>query len=358
MIIKPTIKKNTAILALGAESSGNFSIYTDGSIYVSKDYGDLLDDNNFSRFQKDVLKYIKDNKIKIVISDLHPLYKTTKWGETLAKNMHAEYFKVQHHLAHVFSASEDNKNTDSFIGIASDGTGYGLDDKIWGGEVFDIKLVKQKIKSISRIGTLEPQMMIGGDLSIKEPARMLIGILSKFLDKDPVYDFVKKYYNKNQFEVLNNQLQQKFNCEETSSTGRILDAVSLLLGFCENQRGYKHEPITLLEKNSTIPYDDLPLEVLKSANGCYLLTTNLFKYLIKNINKDKKRLAATAQLYIAKGFHALIPKSNHNIYFAGGMANNKIIADYLKSKGVRVSEHVPRGDAGISLGQIAYHLSS
>ena len=74
-------------------------------------------------------------------------------------------------------------------------------------------------------------------------------------------------YTKNQFELIYNQLIQNFNCLETSSTGRILDAVSLLLGFCKNERKYKHESIDFLEKNSTIPYLDLKPKIVFLING-------------------------------------------------------------------------------------------
>lgn len=359
MIIDPIIKKKVSILALGAESSGNFSIYDNGSIYFSKDYGDLLNDENFKIFQNDILQYIKKTKLlpKIIVTDMHPLYKTTIWGEALSRKLETKHFQVQHHLAHIFSALVGSKKFNSFTGLAMDGTGYGLDKKIWGGEVFSFELQKHRIKNIERIGHLENQTLIGGDLAIREPARMLISVLSKFLEKNRIYDFIKGYYNKNQFEALYNQLQQKFNCEETSSTGRILDAASVLLGFSENKRGYKHESIDLLEKNSTTPYDNLKTEILKTSNGSTLSTTNLFKYLIENIDKDKKRLAATAQIYIAKGLYEIASDSHpSSIYFAGGIANNKIISSYLESKGVFINKKIPRGDAGISLGQIVYYL--
>ncbi len=275
----------------------------------------------------------------------------------MAQKFKAEHIKIQHHLAHIFSAIGEKYIPNSFIGIACDGTGYGLDGKIWGGEVFKISNLK-----IDRIGHLENQIMIGGDLAVKEPARMLIGILSKFLNKKEVYNRVKKYYSKNKFEVLHNQFLQNFNCQETSSTGRILDAVSLLLGFCQNQRNYKHEPIGLLEKNSATPYLGIKPKIKKVATGCCLPTTYLFEYLIKNLNKDKKRLAATAQLYIAEGLYEISQKSKNNplnggqIFFAGGIANNKIISHYLKSKGAFISQKIPPGDAGISFGQIIYFL--
>ncbi|TAK95520.1 hypothetical protein EPO05_03985 [Patescibacteria group bacterium] len=212
---------------------------------------------------------------------------------------------------------------------------------------------------------MENQLMIGGDLAVKEPARMLISILSKFLSKDEAYKYIKKFYPHNQFELLYNQLKQNFNCQETSSTGRVIDAISILLGFAKNERNYKHEPAILLERNSTKPYTDLKPVIGKSYElkdiSYELLTTPLFEYLLKNISEDKKRLAATAQLYIAQGLYEITRKlqtKRSELYLSGGIANNKIISEYLISKGAIVNQKIPRGDAGISLGQIFYHLAN
>lgn len=376
------------ILALGPESAGNFSIFHKGKLYFSEDFGDLLEDANFNKFQKELNKFLEKNKIKpkIILTDLHPLYKTTILGQKLSKKFNAKHIKIQHHIAHIFSAIGDkmlrtkNYKLKTAIGVALDGTGYGLDGKIWGGEVFKVKSrtlpagrQELKVKSINRIGHLENQILIGRDLAIQEPARMLISILSKFLNKKDVYKQVKKYYSKNEFEVLYNQLQKNFNCIETSSTGRILDAVSILLGFCNNKRNYKHEPIDLLEKNSTKPYTDLrpKLQITnyksqtnsksKTQNQKFILeTTPLFEYLIKNLHKDKKRLAATAQLYIAAGLYKILKlqTKNHKLqtFLAGGIVNNKIISQYLESKGAYINKKIPRGDAGLSFGQILYYF--
>ncbi len=370
------IKNHKNILALGAESNGNFSIFWNNIIYFSEDFGDLQDKSNFKKYKKELSDFIKKNKFKpdIILSDLHPNYIATYFAEKLAKKYKAEHIQVQHHIAHIFSAiGEKSLETKSYklkaaIGIACDGTGYGLDGKIWGGEIFRIRTTNNKLQT-DRIGYLENQILLGGELAIQEPARMLISILSRFLTKKEVHAHVKKYYSKQEFEILYNQLQQNFNCLETSSTGRILDAVSLLLGFCENKRNYKHETIDLLEKNSTKPYTIKPV-----VKNNILMTTPLFEYLIKNSDKDKNRLAATAQLYIAKGLWTIT--ENHckdigcptskkskrhlmsNVFFAGGIANNKIISKYLESKGVYTNKKIPRGDAGISFGQILYHLAN
>ena len=237
-----------------------------------------------------------------------------------------------------------------------------------------------------RIGHLENQILLGGELAIREPARMLISILDKFLNKKDVYNFVKKYYSKNDFEILHNQLKQNFNCLETSSTGRILDAVSLLLGFCSNQRKYKHEAIDLLEANSTKPYTNIKPKIIKIKNKDNLIenssltidskleiqnsklildTTYLFEYLIKNLHKDKKRLGTTAQLYLAQGLYEIIKKNYElqtkdcqlpAVFAAGGVTNNKIISKYLTSKNIYLNNNILRGDAGLSFGQLIWFL--
>ena len=402
------IKKNVSILALGAESAGNFSIYSllpnpsplfkggiqGGLVYLSPDFGDLLKEKNWQSYQKTVLKYLKDKKIRpeIILTDLHPLFKTSLWGKELAKKYKAKLIPIQHHHAHTFSAIGDRiinstnyKLPATSYALAMDGTGLGTDEKIWGGEVFEVKSEKLKVKSVRRIGRLENQILIGGDLAIQEPARMLISILSRCHSelaseskKDFVYPFVKKYYTKNEFELLYNQLQQNFNCLETSSAGRVLDAISLLLGFCKNKRDYKHQPIDILEKNSTRPFTDLKPRIIKNKNGKHVLDTNyLFNYVINYLHKkNRERLAATAQLYIAQGLYEIIKKQNHShplplskgemsagqrgfeIFISGGLANNKIISSFLESQSAYGAKKIPRGDAGLSFGQIVYFLLS
>lgn len=383
------------ILALGAESAGNFSVYRNGEIYTSGNFGDLLNKNNFVKFQEKVLSFLKTNKLKpqIILTDLHPEMKTTSWGETLAKKLKAKHIKIQHHHAHIFSQIQSRQpflKSNDIYGVALDGTGYGLDGKIWGGEIFKFINtksfnLKQKNK-ISRtqirenadyipqhIGHLENQTMIGGDLAIREPARILIAILNKFLNKNTTYSHISQFYSKNQFELLYNQLQQKFNCQETSSTGRILDAVAVLLGFAKNERLYKHQAADLLEKNSAQPYLNLKPKINKITNNSRvssvtsdviyeLSTTHLFKYLIKNLHRNKHRLAATAQLYIAQGLYRIIKRHSlqkePSIILSGGISDNKIISDYFQSQEILANKKtgIARGDAGLSYGQIVCFL--
>ena len=208
----PALKK-IKILSLGAESVGRFCFYDGGNVFISQDFGDILDENNLKIYKKSVLACIKTDKPDVILTDLHPLYNSTVLGEELSKKLKVPCIKVQHHLAHIFSAIGDRLLHDTeysmpntIFGIAMDGTGYGFDGKIWGGEVFQIQRSKFKDQNdnseseenklqhyqISRFGSLEEQTMIGGDLAVKEPARMLIAILAKITKSK--YQNTKEFY--------------------------------------------------------------------------------------------------------------------------------------------------------------------
>lgn len=361
-IFNTKFKNNKIILALGADSSGSFSVFRNGQVYYQANFGDLLDDNHFVKYSNSITAYLRKNKLKpgVILVDLHPLFRTAELGGELAKKFKSELIKTQHHLAHIFSAYGEyllnDKELKEFIGIAVDGTGFGSDEKIWGGEVFEFKIANHQLQ-FDRIAHLENQILIGGEMAVREPARTLIAVLNNFLNKEEIFKIVKKYYSQNEFELLFNQLQERFNCIETSSTGRILDAAAVLLGFIGNKSNFKHEPIKLLEENSTESFEIEPEIFFDPIEKKYIVkTTPLFQYLVKNINKDKNRLAATAQLYMAKGLFRVVRGENVKIFLDGGMAKNKIISNYLVANSAFANERVPRGDEGLSWGQICYYL--
>lgn len=350
------LKKKVALLALGAESAGLFAYYQNGQIYLSDNFGDLTEETNFSQFKKSIAFLIKKSPPDFILTDLHPLYNPTLYGETLGKKLKIPVFKIQHHLAHIFSVAGEN-HLNEFIGLAGDGTGYGWDGKIWGGEIFKIQNLKSEIR-IERIGHLEEQPMLGGDSAVLSPPKMLLGILSKFLEKKYLKKIMKRFFSGQEFELLSAQLQANFNCPLTTSIGRILDAASALLGFC-SQRTSPGQPAIILEKNSTQPYSIKPI-----ITDHQLLTTPLFEYLLKNLHRDKKKLAATVHLYLAQGLlemariHQTSQSKKLPILFSGGVAYNKIISSYLIKRGVKVNRLLPRGDENISFGQIIYYLTN
>lgn len=378
-------KAQHSILALGSEYDTRLAFFRNGEVVFSENTNGLAE--NFGKLENFTLKFLNNfKKPDVIITDLHPLYNSRKIGENLAKKWKIKHFVVQHHIAHIFAAMGEyySKSQNSgfklknpVYGIACDGTGYGLDGKIWGGEVFKIKWNggnsdssessgKGRQYSIKRIGHLEEQYLLGGEFSVEEPARMLISILFKFLPKADVFRYAKKYYSENDFEVLYNQWQAKFNCPVTTSTARVLDAVSLLLGFCENQRKEKHYPIKMMEKYSAIKnarVQPISPKIEKNKSGEYVLnTTSLFEYLIRNIKKDKKNLAFEAQRYIIEGLSVITNSADgssskgKNIFLGGGLSANNIMRQFALENKIYIPEKIFCGDEGIALGQIIFYL--
>ncbi len=343
--ISNTDRINKQILALGAEMMNTFCCYGNGNAILSGHIGNTRNMNSFEYSKRMINKFLKFTKIKpeILVSDLHPEYNTSRYARELSKKLNIPLIKVQHHIAHIYSVAVEN-NLDDFTGIACDGLGFGSDGKIWGGEVFH---------NDNRVGSLEEQTMMGGDSAVKNPAKMLIGILNKFLNEQEIEKIMLKYYSKNEIKLLQNQYKEKFNCIKTTSAGRILDAAAALLGICE-KRTYDGEPAMMLESGSGEPYDLKP--VIEEKSRWILKTTPVFEFLIENFDKDKGILAATVQEYIAKGLFEIAGKYNKPIVFSGGCAYNKIMTEYLVKRGVYVNEKVPAGDGGISFGQVGYVL--
>jgi len=382
------VKSNKSILALGTEYDTRLAYYNKGDIIFSQNTNNLADNPN--QLEEFILAFSEKEKIKpdVIITDLHPLYSSRKIGQRLAKKWNIGHIGVQHHIAHIFSAvgdymiSQQSSPQDccgakiqdtrykihntNLYGIVCDGTGYGLDGAIWGGEVFKMKISREfRVCNVERIGHLQQHYLIGGELAVREPARMVISILKEITLKENVFEYVKKYYSENEFELLYNQVKQNFNCTPSSSTARVFDAVSLLLGFCENERKYKHYPIKMMEKEimkNSGKCCILEPKVRKNNIGKYVLNTaHLFKYLIDNIENDKNKLAYIAQEYIIRGLYEIIKIAEggdclRRIFFSGGLAENKVMRDYAVKNNIYVSKNIPSGDSGIAFGQIAYYL--
>lgn len=340
--IKTQCKKQ--ILALGAELSNTFCVYKNGKAILSQYMGTTSNVNTFNHYKDMINKFLQFTDVhpEIILADLHPGYNTSIYAEELSKNLEIPLMGIQHHKAHAYSVATEHDLKD-FVAIICDGLGYGDDNTIWGGEIFHTN---------KRIGHLEPHYQLGGDSATIYPAKMLFSILSKFLSFEECKKYMRSYFKEKELAIMNKQHDKKFNCPLTTSCGRILDAASFLLGFCE-ERTYEGRPAMLLEANSTLAYDFEPV-----IEGNVLITTPLFKFLVDNLNKDKKRLAATVQLYLALGLYKIASKFNKPIVFSGGCAYNKIMTSFMIEKGVYINEKVPCGDGGISFGQIAYFLAN
>ncbi len=330
-------------ISLGAETNNTICIGKKNKAFLSQHIGDCSKLNTMSFLKETVEKLIKltNAKPKIITCDLHPGYQTTMYAKELANKYNARLVKVQHHKAHVAHAAQEHL-LDKYTGISCDGLGYGDDGILWGGEVFNVKGDKYE-----RIGHVEKNYMIGGDSASKNPKKMLFGILYKMMDEEELLNF--GLFEKKEAKVYLRQIKENFNVFETTSTGRVLDSISALLGFCEKNT-YEGRAAMLLESNSNKEYSIEP--VIDEEKGVKVLkTTPLIEYIINNISKDKKRLAATAHIYIAQGLLKIAKETGNPIVFSGGVAYNRLITGHFIENGVYVPSKTPPGDGGISLGQ-------
>ena len=179
------------------------------------------------------LQRILGAKFDVVAHDLHPQFLSTRFAREIAAEHGLELVPVQHHRAHIAATT-----TGPCIGIAIDGVGYGDDGTVWGSEIFS-----GQVPDLKRVAHLEPVAMPGGDLATRFPERMLYGILPE----DRVRTLLaSRGWSDVELGVLEKQLATGFNVTQTTSTGRVLDAASALLGICR-ERTYDGEPAMKLE---------------------------------------------------------------------------------------------------------------
>ncbi|MBW6462510.1 MAG: carbamoyltransferase HypF [DPANN group archaeon] len=344
------VKKDVEIIALGADESNTFSIYKGGKVFVSQHMGNLSNAKTASVWEKNIKFFLKVTKSKpsIVACDMHPDYYCVKYATKLALKLGARVVFVQHHLAHAYSVALE-QGFSSFVSISCDGSGYGLDDGVWGSEIFVVKNGDYK-----RVGHLSEQMIVGGESAVREPKKMLFGILSRFLNDEELsamFGSATVMWKK--------QIDMDFNIVKTTSCGRIFDAASALLEICDKMT-YSGEPAISLESfaAAATPYELEP--VIEEKDGVLILnTTCLFEFLWKNRDKDKARLAATVFDYVSRGLYLIAESVSGGlpIVFSGGVAYNRYVTGYMIKKGVLINSKVPAGDGGISFGQIGFVLA-
>jgi len=351
------------ILALGGEKNVTFSILSNEDCFISQHIGDLYNPDSYLFFKSTIEQMMKflDLKPSFLACDLHPSMLTTNLAYNLAKN-ESNVFQVQHHHSHIASLMAEH-NIQDIIGVVCDGIGYGLDGNLWGGEIFKC----ENVTNIQRIGHLIEQPMIGGDLATLNPLRMVAGILYGKVDgfEDFLYSNLTRFrYGHKEIESIIGNLQSD-SYPKTTSTGRILDAISSLLGICY-ERSYEGEPAISLE-SSSINGKDIFIDPKISGN--ILDTTYLLKFIYENRDRLSPRdLGYSAHAYLANGLAEIAAENALStgikvVGFSGGVAHNKIFTKILKEeiekRGIRFLLHqkIPPGDGGISVGQAYYTMN-
>jgi len=345
------------VLAVGGELNVTSCILTENRAFISQHIGDVENLENL-RFLKDSIAHLTkltNCSVEAVACDLHPRFTTTKLAQEIASKLGCPVVKVQHHHAHA-AALMAEWNVPEIVAVTCDGFGYGSDGSAWGGEV-----LYTDREGYKRVAHLEAQPMIGGDLATYYPLRVAAGILHKQLDvSEWLLSLSNKFpHGRKEAEVIVKQLE-KGSAPETTSCGRVLDAVSAMLGICYT-RTYEGEPAMKLESTAMKGKDVLNLA--PRVEGNVLDTTVLVNEIFSNKDKvSAADLACSAQSYLARGLaqlaveEAMRLKVKH-IGFSGGVAYNEhikaTIRKTVEKEGFKFLVHnrIPAGDGGTSFGQ-------
>ncbi len=252
------------LLAVGGHLKNVFTLARGRFAYQSQHLGDLenLTGLEFFRESLDHLMRTFEIEPQTVVHDLHPGYLSTTWAQEWAKERGLQTIAVQHHHAHVAGCMAEHGLTGTVIGLALDGTGYGSDGKIWGGEVLIANLA-----SFERFAHLEYVPMPGGEAAIKEPWRMALGHLSAAgFDNQGQHFLAGTGATEQEGRIVRRMLQRRINSPMTSSLGRLFDAVAaIVLG--RRVVDYEAQAAIELEGLAVDEPDDAPGYVLEIAGG-------------------------------------------------------------------------------------------
>ncbi|MBR6993634.1 MAG: carbamoyltransferase HypF [Methanobrevibacter sp.] len=344
------------VLALGPELDVTFSIAKDNIVYPSQHIGNTNKPKTL-KFLREAIENMeritKINEFDVIACDMHPHFFTTRLAYELAEKYDAEVMPIQHHHAHSIALANDS-SIEEMIVIAADGVGYGSDGTSWGGEI-----LYTDIKDFERLGHLQPQLMPGGDVATKYPARMLASILN---DEDLIKNY-SDYFKYGEIEIKNifKQIKAGINVGKTTSTGRVLDSMAVALEIC-HERTYEGECSMKLESSAYYSTKKLDIPIIVEDNT--LNTTEILREVVKLYENGEKKadVAAAGQYAVASGLSELAimaanKKGISNIGATGGVFYNEAITDtvknHIENNGFNFIQHknTCAGDGSVSLGQ-------
>jgi hydrogenase maturation protein HypF len=343
-----------SILAVGGHLKNTIAIAHHHNIYLSQHIGDLSNKLTYQAFFNTIesLGNLYEFKPQIIAQDAHPDYLSRQYAD--AQNV--DLIPIQHHYAHILSCLIDNQLEPPVLGIAWDGTGYGADHTLWGGEFIHLTS-----NNWQRIAYFQPFKLPGGEKSVKEPKRIALSLLSQLninlLENLPVT--LKNQFTKNELILFKTILEKNLNSPLTSSVGRLFDGISSILGIChqvsfEGQAAMALEFATLetktdefydfsLTQNTIVQWQPMLTAILEDLNHNFPISFISAKF----HNTLVEIIVAIAKLVGEK-----------KVVLTGGCFQNLYLVekaiDRLKTENFVPYWHhqIPSNDGGISVGQI------
>jgi hydrogenase maturation protein HypF len=364
------------VLAVGGELKNTFCIGVDSRFYPSPYVGDLEDLRTVKALQETIHRFqtLLEVEPQVVVCDLHPKYNST----VVAENLGFPMLQVQHHYAHVLSCMTENDCQEPVIGVSFDGTGYGTDGTIWGGEI-----LLADYQNFIRFGSITPFLQIGGDASAKEGWRIAVSMIYGYTkNREKAWDIIEKLglCSEQESKVQFTMADRKINAVMSTSAGRLFDAVSAILGI-RRQSSFEGEASTALQfaaeefeqkgkLNGNEIWDNVQPVILGLEGRCILNTEALVKQIVeaKLQGTDSGELAylfhqTLAEQIVVACIEARKSSGRNKTALSGGVFQNRLLLrlteERLGQEGFEVLRHhmIPPNDGGIAIGQAAYGMN-
>ncbi len=338
-----------SVLALGGELKNTFCLAKNNLLYASPYIGDVSDLRTVEVLKNSIerMKNLLEIEPEVVACDLHPRYQTTALAEKISAALNVPLIKVQHHYAHVLSCLAENNFGGEVIGVAFDGTGYGDDGTIWGGEFFICDA-----KTYTRAAHVDKFIQAGGDKSAREGWRIALN----FINLDVAREL--ELADENNLRGVKFLLDKNINCVTSTSVGRIFDAVAAILGICKDSM-YEGEAAMRLQacaEHST-----------KTFRAEFMTTDKIVDEILR------RRLAGENISDTARFFHESLAEMTvqicedlsertkiKTVALSGGVFQNSLLSsltcEKLRRRGLKVFRHelIPPNDGGLCIGQAVH----
>lgn len=369
-------KYQGSVIALGGELKNVFCVAKNQLFYPSPYVGDLADIRTVRALEETVtrLETLLETEPELAVCDLHPKYNSVY----VAHQQGLPVLEVQHHYAHILSCIAENDYEGPVLGVAFDGTGYGTDGTIWGGE-----LLLADRKGFERIGHIRRFHHVGGDMAVKQGWRIAAAMINELYGEDAA-DIVSRLQLCSEPEraIIGRLASAGLNCVDSTSAGRLFDAVSAVTGVLKTAAYEGEMSISLMFRaqeyrshylqSGKNEWDDLREEIRQDGadlvvqeDGLWILSTDqLFRIIVERTlqGEDPGRTACYFHAALAEQIVSAVVKAGEQTgirtaALSGGVFQNllllELVDERLEEEGFRVLRHsmVPPNDGGIALGQ-------
>jgi hydrogenase maturation protein HypF len=352
------------ILACGPELKNTFCLTRENHAFVSQHIGDMENLETMEHFEDTIELYKRLFRIEpeVVAYDMHPEYLSTKYAKSLAEERgDLTFVPVQHHHAHIVSCMVENGIDEPVIGVSFDGTGYGTDGRIWGGE-----FLVADFQGFQRLAHFEYVPMPGGAASIERPYRMAISYLLTLLGDEALTQDLPpcRELGQGELDIIKTQLARGINSPLTSSAGRLFDALAALIGVrgvigYEAQAAIEMEMCAAEGGSGTYGYS------LDEVDGVAVIRlAGLLGDVLADLRRGAPRPEISGRFHrtMASLIADVCPKFREStgisrVALSGGVFQNRLLLRLavaaLEGAGFDVITHekVPTNDGGVSLGQ-------